>query len=181
MSEVTVGRRYAHALFLVAQKRGDLPGTLEDLDALLAVFRQQPRIGDFVRSPLVNADEKRLVVQRSFAGRVRPWVLEFLYLLLRKKRGAVFDEAVAEYRTLLEEWQGLQRVEVVSAVPLTDHEVRRVHAELERLTKRTVKLETRVDPALVGGLYARIGDRVIDRSVRGLLATLRERLFEVNV
>jgi F-type H+-transporting ATPase subunit delta len=69
----------------------------------------------------------------------------------------------------------------VSAVPLTEDELKRLHARLERMTGLTIELTTRVDPALIGGLYVRIGDRVMDRSVKGLLRSLQDRLFEVSL
>ncbi len=181
MNGPTVAHRYAHALYLVALKHGEVPGTLEDLKGLIALIDADPRIGAFMRSPLVPAVEKQRLLARALTGRVRPWVERFVDLLLRKKRLAFFRDAVAEYERLVEEWQGVQRAEAVSAVPLTAGETKRLHAELERLTGRQVRLATRVDAGLIGGLYVRIGDRVMDRSVKSLLATLEERLFEASV
>jgi F-type H+-transporting ATPase subunit delta len=181
MSEQAIAHRYAHALFLVAQKRDDIPGTLEDLRGILALLDGDARVGRFFRSPLVRVEHKRELLVSGLEGRVRPWVREFIDLLLRKKRVAYFRPAVAEYAELVEAWQGIQRAEVVSAVPLNGQETRRLHAELERLTGKTVRLEASVDPGLVGGLFVRIGDRVIDRSVRGLLEAMEHRLYTVSV
>ena len=70
---------------------------------------------------------------------------------------------------------------MVSAVPLTDEERARLHAQLERVTARKIVLEARVDPAILGGAYVRIGDRVVDRSVRTLLEAVAHQLYEVSV
>ncbi len=181
MSETNVAHRYAHALFLVAKKKDQVPGTLEDLQAIIALLDGDARIGRFFRSPLVRAETKRELLGKALEGRVRPWVREFVDLLLRKKRVSYFRPAVAEYGRLVEEWQGIQRVEVVSAVPLTEDETKRLHVELERITKKTVRLRPSVDPALLGGVYVRIGDRVIDRTVKSLLEAVEHRLFAVSV
>jgi F-type H+-transporting ATPase subunit delta len=108
-------------------------------------------------------------------------VASFMDLLLRKKRMGLFAAAVDEYEKQVRAWQGLQEAEAVSAVPLTEDESRRLHARLERATGLTLEFKTRVDPDLVGGLYVRIGDRVMDRSVRGLLQSLRDRLLAVSL
>jgi F-type H+-transporting ATPase subunit delta len=173
--------RYARALFMIAERRGEIFEALEGLKRLRALFAADPRLGRFLRSPFVPLERRRGLVRAELrAGLLEP-VADFLDLLLRKKRLALFDGAVDEFETRVRAWQGLQEAEVVSAVPLTEEEATRLHAELERITGLTIELARRVEPALVGGLYVRIGDRVIDRSVRGLLASLQERLFEVSL
>ncbi len=181
MSNDTIAHRYAHALFLVAEKRKEVPGTLEDLRGVLAVVDADPRVGRFFRSPLVRLEDKRRLLQAGLDARVRPWVREFVDLLLRKQRVGMFRGCVAEFEALVERWQGIQRAEVVSAVPLTDEESKRLHGQLERLTGKSIKLAARVDASVVGGLYVRIGDRVIDRTVKSLLEAVENRLFEVSV
>ncbi len=181
MNDSTIAHRYAHALFLVAQKRNEIPGALDDLHGVIAVLDGDARIGRFFRSPLVPAGDKRRLIGAALGTRVRPYVRALVDLLLRKKRLAMFREVVAAYVTLVEGWQGIQRAEVVSAVALTDEETRRLHAELERLTHKTVKLASSVDPAVLGGVYVRIGDRIIDRTVKTLLEAVEHRLFEVSV
>jgi len=182
MSRVAlVAGRYARALFMVAERRGEIFEVFGDLQALLGIVQADSPVGAFLRSPLVPVEQKRALLKKGLEGRSLRPVAGFVDLLLRKKRLTHFPDAVAEYEKIVRRWQGLQEAEVVSAVPLTEPEMKRVHAELEKLTGLTIEMHTRVDPDLIGGLYARIGDRVIDRSVKGLLASLKERLFEVSV
>lgn len=181
MSQDIVAHRYAHALFLVAQKRGTSAQVLDDLRGLLAVVNADSRVGRFFRSPLVRVEDKRKLLHAGLDQRVLPYVRELVDLLLRKKRLASFRAVIAEYESLLEASQGIQRAEVVSAVALTDEETKRLHAQFERMTKKTIKLTASVDPAVVGGLYVRIGDRIIDRTVKSLLEAVEHRLFAVSV
>jgi len=176
-----VAERYARALFLVAERRGEIFEALEDLKRLLALVRGDPRLGGYLRSPLVPLERKRALLKSAFTSRVLVPVASLVDLLLRKKRMGLFADAVDEYEKQVRSWQGLQEAEVVSAVPLTEDELKRLHAGLERATGLTLEFETRVDPDLVGGLYVRIGDRVMDRSVRGLLHSLQDRLFAVSL
>jgi F-type H+-transporting ATPase subunit delta len=86
-----------------------------------------------------------------------------------------------EFEALVERLQGVQRARVVSAVKLSDAETRKLHATLEGWTKKKIKLTTEVDPSLLGGALVRIGDRVVDRSVRSLLDGMARQLNEANV
>jgi F-type H+-transporting ATPase subunit delta len=173
--------RYARALFMVAERRGEIFEVLEDLKRLLALTGEDPRLGGYLRSPLVPLERKRALLKSALASRALVPVASFMDLLLRKKRMGLFAAAVGEYEQQVRAWQGLQEAEAVSAVPLTADEAKRLHARLERMTGLTIELKTRVDPALLGGLYVRIGDRVLDRSVKGLLQSLQGRLFEVSL
>ncbi len=179
--ENVAAERYARALFLVAERRGEIFEVLEDLKRLRALFAADPRLPRFLGSPFVPLERKRSLARDGLEARRLPVVADFLDLLLRKKRLPLFDATVDAFETRVRAWQGLQEAEVVSAVPLTEAEVGRLHTELERLTGLTIELARRVEPELLGGLYVRIGDRVIDRSVRGLLGSLEERLFEVSL
>jgi F-type H+-transporting ATPase subunit delta len=176
-----IAGRYARALFTVAERRGEILETLEDLQTLLALVQGDARLGGFLRSPLVPVEHKRRLLRRGLAERAREPVTRFVDLLLRKQRMALLADAVVEYEKRVRSWQGLQEAEVVSAVPLTDDELQRLHGQMQRMTGLTLELSTSVDPGLIGGLTVRIGDRLYDRSVKGLLASLEERLFAVSV
>jgi F-type H+-transporting ATPase subunit delta len=176
-----VAERYARALFLIAERRGMIFEALEGLQRLRTLARADRRIGPYFRSPLVPLARKRALLRDELAAGPFPPVASLVDLLLRKKRLALFPTVVDEYERRVRRWQGLQAAEAVSAVPLTPDQLERLHARLERVTGLTLELETRVDPELIGGLYVRIGDHVIDYSVQGLLASLQERLFETSL
>lgn len=181
MKDTTVAARYARALFLISEKRGETPRALEDLQGLAEVLKPGSRAGGFFASPEVRLQDKRDALKRACEGRVLPLVAVFIDLLLRKKRLGVLETILVEYLELVERAQGIQRAHVISAVPLTKAELDRLLPELERHTGGTIKLTTEVDASLLGGALVRIGDRVIDRSVRTLLETIAKQLDEVSV
>lgn len=176
-----VAERYARALFLVAERRGMIVEALEELQRLLAMVRADRRLGTFFRSPLVPLERKRALLRGELAPGRFPPVANFVDLLLRKKRLGLFPAAVEQFERRVRRWRGLRAAEVVSAVPLTEDELRRLQARLEQVTGLTLEIERRVDPELIGGLYVRIGDEVIDHSVKGLLVSLQDRLFETSL
>jgi F-type H+-transporting ATPase subunit delta len=179
--ETTVASRYARALFLVTEKRGETVQALEDVKGLLPILAPGTRIANFLSSPGVRPADKRAVLKKGLDGRLGRTAAVFMDLLLRKQRLPLFATIVTEFEALVEKAQGIQRATVTSAVELTEAERDRLHRELERVTNGRVRLEADVDPALLGGAMVRIGDRIIDRSVRSLLDTIREQLHEVSV
>ena len=125
--------------------------------------------------------DKRKAVQQVLEGRALKSVALFIDLLLRKKRINELPSIVTEFEALVERKEGVQRAQVVSAVPLTEAERAKLHAEIERMTGKKIRLTAEVDARLLGGALVRIGDRVIDRSVRTLLDAVEHRLLETSV
>ena len=179
--DTIVAARYARALFIVTEKRGETAQALSDLQGLWETLKPGTPAGRLVATPLVRLADKRQVVLKVLEGRSLRSVALFADLLLRKKRLGELSVIVTEFEALVERQQGIQRAQVVSAVPLHESERRRVHAEIERMTGKKVRLTADVDPRLLGGALIRIGDRVIDRSVRSLLDATEQRLLETSV
>jgi len=190
IKDVSVAGRYARALQLLTQKqaarqsRDPLPileQSLAELQGLVALFKPGTRAGKFLLDPQISPEDRRRVLAQGLEGKVLPSVRVFADLLLRKKRLVLIEAITHEFQAIVERAKGLERATAVSAVPLAEAERQRLHAELERFTGKQIVLETRLDESLIGGAYVRIGDRVIDRSVRSLLAAIARQLQEVSV
>lgn len=181
IQDTTVAARYARALFMVTEKRGETAQALGDLMGLVGVLKPGTPAGRLLATPMVRLSDKRATILKVLEGRSTRAVAVFLDLLLRKKRLAQFPTIVTEFEALVERKQGIQRAQVVSAVPLNDGERQRLHAEIEKMTGMKIRLTTDVDPRLLGGALVRIGDRVIDRTVKSLLEATEQRLLETSV
>jgi F-type H+-transporting ATPase subunit delta len=181
LRDTTVAARYARALFLVTEKRSETARALEDLIGLKGLLEPQARLARFLANPATRLADKREMVQRAFRDKVLPTVAVFVDLLLRKRRLGEFLMVVDEFEALVEKALGVTRVHLVSAVPLDEQESQRLHQVLEGYTRKHVKLTREVDPEILGGALVRIGDRVLDRSVKTLLETIEAHLYEVSV
>lgn len=190
IKDASVAARYARALQILTEKQATKSGrahiplleqTLEELQGLAQLLAHGTRLGKFVLDPQISPADRRRVLEQGLQQRVLPSVRVFADLLLRKKRLVLLEAIAHEFQVIVERAKGLERAIVVSAVRLTDGERDRLHRELERLTGKKIVLESLVDASLVGGAYVRIGDRVIDRSVRSLLGSLAQQLYEVSV
>ena len=155
---------------------------LEELQRLLAMVHADPRLGTYFRSPLVPLERKRALLRDALAPGRCPPVASFVDLLLRKKRLGLFPAAVEQFEKQVRALAG--------AAGGGGGERGAAHRGRARGASRPgssgrpgspSRSRRRVDPELVGGLYVRIGDAVIDHSVKGLLASLQDRLFEVSL
>jgi F-type H+-transporting ATPase subunit delta len=181
MKDTTVAARYARALFMITEKRGETPRALEDLHGLREVLRPGSRVGRLLASPETRMQDKRTALRAGLEKSVLRTAIVFIDLLLRKKRLNEFPTIVDEFEAIVEKAAGVRRAHLVSAVALDRNETQKLQAGLEHRTGATIRLTSEIDPALIGGAYVRIGDQVIDRSVRTLLDTISRRLHEVTV
>jgi F-type H+-transporting ATPase subunit delta len=181
VKDVTVSGRYARALFILTEKRRETAVALEDLKGVRTLLSPGSPAASFLASPQVRLPDKRKLMGGALEGRATRAVAAFTDLLLRKKRLTLLPDITREYEALVEQAQGIRRAHVVSAVALQEGERVRLHAVLEAYTKSEVRLTAEVDPAVLGGALVRIGDRVVDRTVRTLLDAIGYQLREASV
>jgi F-type H+-transporting ATPase subunit delta len=176
-----IARRYAVALFGAARKAGAAEEVLADLLALQELAKSDPSLQRFLEAPDVLTEHKVAALLAVFQGRVHELVGRLLGLMLRKKRIQHFPFVHEEYRALVEEALGIARARVTTAVPLDPGLIEEFVKRLEKLTQRQVRLEMRVDPAILGGVVTVVGGKILDGSLRHGLADLRERLLGARV
>jgi F-type H+-transporting ATPase subunit delta len=174
----SVARRYARALFQIAVDSNIVEALGQELADLAALFEQSAELRQALLNPVFKPAEKRAILDKLLP-RVTPspTMQRFAALLLQRGRIVLLPALARAYRELSDEHAGRVRAVVVSATPLGAGDLDRVRRSLERRTKKKVMLEAEVDPTLIGGLVARVGDLVLDGSVRTRLDTLREKLL----
>jgi F-type H+-transporting ATPase subunit delta len=170
----TAPRRYADAAFEIGLRDGTVDVWRRELDDAAATAADDSLMGALA-NPAMPLDQRLDAAQRVFANLSQP-VRNLILLLVRRGRIEQLPRVAAEFARLDDQRNGLTHATATSAVPLADDEVRAVAARLESLTGGRVELDTNVDPGILGGIIVRIGDRLIDGSVRGRLERLRGRL-----
>jgi F-type H+-transporting ATPase subunit delta len=174
--ERRVARRYARALLNRALQQHSLPDVSEDLGALAGLFRTNGAFRNMMLAPVGDHLAKADAVA-GLAGRASPTTLDFLRLVIDKRREHVLPEIQQEFEELKRQHEGVAVATVVSAVPLDGVQMGSIVARLEQRTGLRVEAEFEVDPDIVGGVKVLIGDTLIDGSVRGRLKEMRARLF----
>jgi len=170
-------RRYAGALFGAAKDADAIDRVESDLGLIAYSLQTMPRLREVLSHPLIPAGRKKEIVAEVFKSRIQDVTRHFLDLLIDKRREEILEEVEREYVRLANEFRGVMPVSGASAVPLTSEERARLRAGLEEFTGKRVELQLEEDGSLIGGLVLRIGDTVIDGSVRGYLASLKDQLL----
>ncbi len=181
MIAAEVAKRYGRALYDSARERNLTIQGHDQLAPLIGVFRDDRRLIDYLSAPHVLEETKEELVKRIFGDRLEALFVEFLLLLVRKHRIRFLPEILEEVERLFRDDKGILQVTVTSAVILTAVEEERIREALERKTGKTIELIAKVDPSLIAGLIVKIGDDVVDGSVKHQLASLKDELERVRV
>lgn len=171
-----VARRYAQALYEEAERQGRVEAIDEDVSFIRESLQGSDELVRFFKSPVIPRDKKKAVVQTLFEERVEPLTHRFLQLLIDKQREQLFSAVMESYQTLRDEQKGIVEARARTAHPLSDEGRQRLVRRLEEMTGKSIRLETKQDQNLIGGLVVRVGDTVYDGSVRHQLAALHERM-----
>lgn len=177
MIQRRIVRRYASALFAAAAKSDVVDRVESDLGLVSYTTQASPELAEALKSPLIPTEKKREVLRDIFGDKVHEITLSYLNLLVDKRREEAISFTEEEFVELANEARGVVTAEVTTAVGLGDEEEARLAAKLARITGLSVNIEKLVDPAIIGGVLVKIGDTVIDGSVRGQLAAIKERLL----
>ena len=177
MPRAASARRYAQAVFELALENGELEKWFDDLTLLSDSVSNQEFL-DFLSQPRVTSEEKIRVVRDALGDLVEPLALNLMSLLATKNIAHILPGITDRYQELLDAQQGIELAEAVTAIPLDDDEQRRITEMLSAMSGRDVRLTTRVDAEILGGMIIRIGDRVMDGSTRSRLRAMRRELAE---
>jgi F-type H+-transporting ATPase subunit delta len=178
MTNRTAARRYARALFDVAlNEKANLQDIERDLAGFVDLCRQHPALQKVLLNPGVPAPRKRAAMTEITArAGIGGSVAKLLALLADRDRLVLAPDILAEYRDRLLDQQKIVRAEITTASALEAERARAIEQSLARATGKTVKVSTKVDPSIIGGLVTRIGSTVYDGSVSRQLEKIRERL-----
>ncbi len=167
-------RRYAAAVFEIARDSNSVQLWESELARLSEVFLS-PNAATVLVSPSVSDSERRLALEQLVPNLSAP-LQAFLDILIARRRLDLIPEILQDFRRRLDEFQGVAVVEVTTAVPMDAPTERLLTERLSGYTGKQVRIDAHVDPEILGGVVARIGDELLDDSVRGRLVRLRRRL-----
>lgn len=178
--DAVIGRRYATAFFSLAEAQGSIERWLADLDHIFATCRGAPEL----LAVLANATypvSQRAEVLDQVAARLQchAVTVNFLKLLLEKRRIACLPAIVEAYRRLVAERAGVVTAVVTTAIPMKDPGiVTSIQEAIGRLKNKRVHVETNTNPEIIGGIVIRVGDEIFDGSVAAELRRMRLRLAQ---
>jgi len=181
MRNTILANRYAKALFSVAQEESAFEEYAKTLNELAESYSSVPEVEDALVNPAYPIEVREKVMEHLVQSLNASDIMKnFLLLVVRKKRAAVLPEIAEAFQGLVDELGNTCQGSVTSAIELSDELKGKVQSALEKLTGKTVVLTTKVDSDIIGGIVAKVGDLVLDGSIKTQLSGLKESIKGSN-
>lgn len=177
MKNLTIARRYAKALLIIGKEDGQAEAYGKELDGFAKLMAKEKELEQAICNPIYGASGRKNVLE-AVIGKVgiSKIVASFLLLLFDKGRFEFISDINEFYQKLADELKGVLRASLVSASELSSETVEKIRATLSKRTGKDIILQVEQDPSLIGGIVSRIGDLVLDGSIKSQLLNMRESL-----
>ena len=176
MRDTTIARNYAEVLLDLARKGQDLEGWGRMVADVADAVSRDRRLRQFLEAPRISVEVKNEILAKAFQDRMPRMFVRYLQALVRNRRQMLIPEIATEYQALVDEVSGRVHAQVTVAHDPGDEERESITRELSRVLGKQVVPHVTVNPAILGGLVVRVGDTVMDGSVRRRLAVLKHHL-----
>jgi F-type H+-transporting ATPase subunit delta len=176
MHEVSIARNYAEALLALARKANDATGWGALVSAVGDAVAQDATLRNFLEAPQISADRKRRILHQALADKAPALFVRFVQKLVTNRRQMLLPEIAVEYHNLLDEAEGRVHARVTVSREYDAAGREAITAAIGKALNKTVVPHVTVDPRILGGVVVRVGDTVMDGSVRRRLGVLREKL-----
>jgi F-type H+-transporting ATPase subunit delta len=177
VKQTILAKRYAKALFAIGKEDGKYEAYNEALQAVAHLFTTTPEVEDALTNPLYPLDVREKAMNALIKAMGADTITgNFLSLLVQKKRASIIPEIAESFQIMVDEDNNISHGTVTSAIELTTELREKIQDTLEKLTGKKVELTASVDPSIIGGIVAKVGDLVVDGSIKTQLASLKDSI-----
>ena len=170
----TTSREYAEALFELAAQAGVTKETSEGLETVVSALLQTPEYRALLASPAIGKAQRIAALDEAFRGKIPEVLLAVLRMMISRGHISAINGLARDYEEMARGYRGESVAVVTSAVPLREAEAVTLRSKLEKKLGKTIILQLREDPALIGGIRVEVDGRVIDGSIRNKLDEIKE-------
>jgi len=160
---------YAGSLLDLAKETGVVDTISADLETVATLLAKEPGFEAFLASPYFAEQTKRDLIRKVFTGKLHRTTVNFLCVTINHNRGAILPRIIDRYRQLYRVYQGYEAVTATVAKSLSQEQIQKLSHDLAQAMNAKIDLEVLVDPAILGGVIIRRGDKMLDNSIRGRL------------
>ena len=178
MAKRAYSKRYAQAVFEIALEAGELERWQSDLKGIVQAVSDKD-FEAFLENPKIHLDEKEKLLSGQMKE-VNPLALNLVLLLVSQGRLDIVAEIADEYQRLWNSYRGIELAELTTAVALAKEDEQKLARHLGHIVGKKVEIRADINPDVIGGFIARIGDRLLDGSTRSQLAALKKELAGVE-
>lgn len=176
-----VGKRYAEALYEVAVESDKLQEYKQEIKAVTGIFSENPELYNIFTHPRVTKDEKKNMMDELFKGKISQEVLNLFYIIIDKGRENDLEDISEAYVELSNEKLGIVEAKAYTAVAMSPEEIARLQEKLSSKFNKKVNLSNHIDETLLGGVLVKLGDKVMDGTVKGRLSEIQRELNNIRL
>lgn len=177
-----ISKTYGDALFELAVEEDKIDALLEEIEQLQRVLSENDEFGRLMNHPKIIKEEKIQVAKNVFEGRMSDELLGFLIIIISKDRYRDIDAILDYFIAEVKKYKGIGIATVTTAVPLREEQCKKIEQRLLDTTSyTTMEMNYMLDKSLIGGMVIRIGDRVVDSSIKTKLSELQKELLKVQL
>lgn len=177
MLKESIARRYSAALYALAVESDTVRQVSSDLDAVVVALHSDAELADFFASPVVERETKIAILKRTIDGRVSELSMQFIILLVRKRRETLLGTIARQLHERMDDAAGREVAEIVTPSAMSSQQLADLARRLSHVYGRDIVPNAKVEPDLLGGLVVQVGDRYVDASTAGKLEELRRHLL----
>ena len=177
-----ISKTYGDALFELAVEKDKVDVLLQEIEQLKEVLSENEDFGRLMNNPKIIKEEKIQVAKDVFSGRISDELLGFLTIIITKDRYRDIDAILDYFIAEVKRYKGIGIATVTTAVPLKEEQCKKIEQKLLDTTQFTeMEMHYQLDESLIGGMVVRIGDRVVDSSIKTKLSELQKELLKVQL
>lgn len=181
MLNKSVARRYAEAFFSIARENNKINDYQLELETVVKTIQEVDNLKEYMNHLLIPVAAKKDVLKQLFAEQLSPVTLNFIMMIVDKKRETYLEVIIEEYKDMADEYRNIAKVVMIAAKEVPEEDVKYLAEKLSASTGKTVQLNLKVDPTLLGGVKLRMGDQIIDGTVAKKLEMLKDQLIQAKI
>lgn len=176
-----VGSRYASALFEVGLESEKINLFHDELIFLVGVFNSEPKLMDIFNHPKVTDKEKKELIDNIFGERISAEMKNFLYVLVDKNRETDIFDIANSYEEMYNDHENILNIVAITSIPMDDSRLEKLKLSLEAKFEKNIVIKNEIDKNILGGVVLKIGDKLIDGSIKAELDSIRQALKSATV
>lgn len=177
MLNIQLAKKYAAAMFELSEEENQISTHDSQLAQIDKLFADSQDLKAYMDNPQIKNAAKKDLLQKILGNDIAKSISNFLFLLIDKHRISLLPEIVSSFHAFANEMRNIQVVYVKSASALDNAQQTSLNKKLETITGKTIEMKVTIDPAIIGGLIIKTGDRLIDGSVVGQIKSIKEQLM----
>ena len=176
MSQITA-KRYALALYQIVNSSKNIESINSQISGLIHLFENEASLGEVLSSPIIQSIDKEELVKQIFEKKIDGLLMNFILFLINKRRIDLSQNIFTEYQAIIDSKNGKIKSQVVSVVELNKNQLDEIKKFLQKNFSKNIELSNIVDKSLQGGYQIKVGDLIIDQSLRNHVQKLKARLL----